>query len=45
MCMLYIMSNEEGASNLQERLQKLEKECAALKAKAGKKYFIPIHLY
>tara|TARA_B100000902_G_scaffold273685_1_gene259612 strand:+ start:3171 stop:3791 length:621 start_codon:yes stop_codon:yes gene_type:complete len=31
------MSNEEGASNLQERLQKLEKECAALKAKAGKR--------
>tara|TARA_B100000427_G_scaffold329809_1_gene347996 strand:- start:2491 stop:3111 length:621 start_codon:yes stop_codon:yes gene_type:complete len=31
------MSTEEGASNLQERLQKLEKECAALKAKAGKR--------
>ena len=31
------MSNEEGASNLQERLQKLEKECAALRAKAGKR--------
>tara|TARA_B100001094_G_scaffold28458_2_gene23805 strand:- start:1848 stop:2489 length:642 start_codon:yes stop_codon:yes gene_type:complete len=31
------MSNEEGASNLQERLQKLEKECASLKAKAGKR--------
>ena len=40
------MSNEEGASNLQERLQKLEKECAALKAKAGvQSIFIPIHLY
>tara|TARA_Y100000994_G_scaffold1593_1_gene1706 strand:+ start:10255 stop:10959 length:705 start_codon:yes stop_codon:yes gene_type:complete len=33
----YIMSSEEGASNLQERLQKLEKECAALRAKAGKR--------
>ena len=31
------MSTEEGASNLQERLQKLEKECAALKAKTGKR--------
>jgi len=31
------MSNEEGASNLQERLQNLEKECAALRAKAGKR--------
>ena len=39
------MSNEEGASNLQERLQKLEKECAALKAKAGKKKFLFRFIY
>jgi hypothetical protein len=31
------LGNQDGSSNLKERLQKLEQECAALKANAGKR--------